>query len=448
MSAKYDLSSDEEANADASAHVFFAGSNRIPLRSDSPPIIVPLHGGATLSSGFLKEQLPRLRFCDRIIANCSADVDCLRLLHPRAHCIIRVLRLPVDSSVFRPISKSFAKEQLGIPQTRFVVGLIGRLIPQKGIHTFIRLISQMRDRNPQHDIMGIIVGDFIASYPVLPYRSSSNYKRHILGLIERAKLKRHIRLIGGRDVNDTVLRTVYCAMDVYAQPSQTVDENFGYAAVEAMACGTPVIATEYGGLRDTVAHGETGYLIPTWATCGGLRSDCNAAIHYMERLLDPRLRKAMGVAALAKSRKTGSLASFQRRLVAIIDEAVAHPSRRRLGNSPLGPLARAKSLLPRSEPDWSTIYPMSAAYGLQVPSVRGKNREISLAGKFRVSKDGRVQLLDPAWPATASLERRELEILRKLRSGADAHELVAAYPRHSVNKLINLGFIVVNRRWS
>lgn len=112
---------------------------------------------------------------------------------------------------------------------------------------------------------------------------------------ERERLERIARASGAGErvlfqgaVPHAALADVYRAADICAVPSTS--ESFGMVAVEAMACGTPVVATDVGGLRETVRHGETGYLVSPRAADGFAR-------RLGELAADPERRERFGAAA-------------------------------------------------------------------------------------------------------------------------------------------------------
>jgi len=107
--------------------------------------------------------------------------------------------------------------------------------------------------------------------------------------------------VGGRlrvlgEVPDA--ETVTAACDIALFPSSS--ESFGLAALEAMACGLPVVASRVGGLPEVVAHGETGFLAPVGDTAA-------MALHVQALLDDPALRARLGAAAVRRATETYSL---------------------------------------------------------------------------------------------------------------------------------------------
>ena len=116
---------------------------------------------------------------------------------------------------------------------------------------------------------------------------------------ELERLKSRARDLGMGDkvvftgsVPQSRLPAYYSAADVFVLPSYT--ESFGLAALEAMACGTPVVASRVGGLSTFIKHGETGYLIP-W------RRPEPFAQRLDMLLANPGLRDTLGAAARAKA---------------------------------------------------------------------------------------------------------------------------------------------------
>ena len=112
----------------------------------------------------------------------------------------------------------------------------------------------------------------------------------------------HIRLLDGRDAG--VRATIWNGADLFAHPVDNLQETFGIAPVEAMAAGLPVVAADWDGLRDTVADGETGFLVPTAMAPAGDGGDL-AAAHadgrdgYLDYLGKAQQRTVVDIDAMA-----------------------------------------------------------------------------------------------------------------------------------------------------
>jgi glycosyltransferase involved in cell wall biosynthesis len=108
------------------------------------------------------------------------------------------------------------------------------------------------------------------------------------------------------------------------------DENFGFAPVEAMACGLPVVASAWGGLKDTVLEGETGFTVRTVLTEGAVRVFWRDAVRHIVNLLgDSKLLTQVQYRAGAMVRSQYSLDKFSRRLERLCEQIV----RRSQGNA-------------------------------------------------------------------------------------------------------------------
>lgn len=133
------------------------------------------------------------------------------------------------------------KKELGLPSNLPIVGVIGRLITQKGHRYFLESIPIILKKNK--NILFLIVG-------------KGNLKEEMKSLAKNLEISQYVRFIGyQRDVN-----TIIKLMDVVVVPS--VFEAFGRVITESMACSKPVIATKVGGLAEIVVDGVTGVLVP------------------------------------------------------------------------------------------------------------------------------------------------------------------------------------------
>jgi D-inositol-3-phosphate glycosyltransferase len=171
---------------------------------------------------------------------------------------ITVIPLGVDLEMFRPIPHDEAMAAIGVelPREQRLILFVGRLDPVKGLETLLKAICKLTELEPElaKDLcLAVIGGD------------DDNDGSDIADELECLdKLKDEVGLhdlvafLGSRAQN--TLAHYYSAAEVCVVPSHY--ESFGLVALEAMACGTPVIASRVGGLQRTVEDGVTGLLVP------------------------------------------------------------------------------------------------------------------------------------------------------------------------------------------
>jgi D-inositol-3-phosphate glycosyltransferase len=190
---------------------------------------------------------------DHIIAECPQDEEDLIRLYNADPARISIVPCGFDPAELWPISKAFARVALGLPPDDRVLLQLGRLVPRKGVDTAIRGLARLgRDHGVAARLL-IVGGDAEEPDPTLtPELARLQAVAREEGVTDR------VTFVGRR--GREVLKYYYSAADVFITTPWY--EPFGITPVEAMACGTPVVGANVGGIKFTVRDGETGYLVP------------------------------------------------------------------------------------------------------------------------------------------------------------------------------------------
>lgn len=220
-----------------------------------------------------------LRRADRIVVATMAELTQLRFLYRADSRKMVIIPPGVDTCHFYPIPADEAKQYIGLkPENRMVL-FVGRIEPLKGVDTLIHAMSCLGlqgARQPVH--LAIIGGDVNVKL-----EDMSEEMIRLQKLCDDLCMGGMVVFLGKRG-QDT-LPYYYSAAEVVVMPS--LYESFGMVALEAMACGVPVIASEVGGLGYLVQNGITGYTIPD--------SDPKALCDKLAELLgNTDLRNQMG----------------------------------------------------------------------------------------------------------------------------------------------------------
>jgi len=191
---------------------------------------------------------------NRITVATLAELTQLRFLYKADPNKMVVIPPGVDVGHFYPIPADEAKTYVGLRPEHRMILFVGRIEPLKGVDTLLQAMSCLQLKEAERPVhLAIIGGDPSAS----PEQMTAEMAR-LQKMCEVLGLDQSVVFLGKRDQDK--LPYYYSAAEVLVMPSHY--ESFGMVALEAMACGTPVIASEVGGLAYLVRDGETGFTIP------------------------------------------------------------------------------------------------------------------------------------------------------------------------------------------
>jgi len=213
-----------------------------------------------------------------IVAASEIELAELRDLYGADPARVRIIPCGVDPMVFRPMRQADARDRLGRDQCERIVLFVGRIEQIKGIDVLLRALGLLFLRRPdlRSDVCLLVVGGALDPQDDAPETEKIHELRR---LVHEHRMEANVNFVGSLDQDRLAL--YYAAADVCAVPSLT--ESFGLVALEAMACGTPVVGTRVGGLQTLIEHGESGLLVPA--------GDDEALAAAIEQLLtDHRLR--------------------------------------------------------------------------------------------------------------------------------------------------------------
>jgi D-inositol-3-phosphate glycosyltransferase len=281
------------------SHYWMSGIAARELKSDwNIPVVHMFH-----TLGVMKQRVARspdeiegdyrllgekdvLQFADRIIAATPAELAQLQWLYQADTRKIVIIPPGVDISRFYPISADEAKEVIGVPPCESMLLFVGRIEPLKGIDILIQAIASLLADNVT--VCLVVIG----GEPEAGSETHNEEMERVKALREEAGLENLVTFLGKRS-QDT-LPYYYSAAEAVVVPSHY--ESFGMVALEAMACGTPVVASQVGGLAFLVQDGVTGYTVPV--------DDPRALADRLALLLQDReLRAKLGLQALEVARQ-------------------------------------------------------------------------------------------------------------------------------------------------
>jgi hypothetical protein len=236
---------------------------------------------------------------DHLLFTCAADQQIWHRLVRRSALREWILPLSIDETIFHPCSPetcTMTRFQHHLPVDVPLLLYVGRLNIQKNLHSLLRLFAAVRTVLPTAHLClvgeedEIVLGEFQVR--------NTGYLTWLRQLAANLGLTEHVTFVGLQLGED--LARLYAAADVFVNASVYHRENFGLAQAEAQACGLPVVCTAWGGFKDVICAGETGYFMDAVMTKHGIRVDwATGAQRVIELLTNPTLHRQMQLQAQA-----------------------------------------------------------------------------------------------------------------------------------------------------
>ncbi|MEI8132168.1 MAG: glycosyltransferase, partial [Leptolinea sp.] len=258
-----------------------------------------------------------IRSANRLVAATLAEKAQLEFLYQAEAAKIAVIPPGVDLARFYPISKDEAKSVIGIPPEDRMILFVGRIEPLKGLETLLRALAHLRKIEMENCCPVYLV--VIGGEPDATPETMNAEMTRLFTVRDELSLQDMVIFLGKRDQDS--LPYYYSAAEVVVVPS--FYESFGMVALEAMACGTPVVASQVGGLAFLVQNGITGYVVPD--------GDDEALFDRLFQLAkSPDLRSELGEQAAAAARSYG-WDNITTQMMRLYDETLLYPKLNQTG---------------------------------------------------------------------------------------------------------------------
>jgi D-inositol-3-phosphate glycosyltransferase len=218
---------------------------------------------------------------DAICVSCESESEQFRRLYGTPHGRIEIVAPGVEHALFGPGEQRGARAALELPAEAPVLLFVGRLQQLKGPDVAIRTLHAIG----RPDALLLVIGGASGTQG-----DAEVAKAHALA--HELGVSAQVRFVDPQPHH--ILSTYYRAADVVVVPSRS--ESFGLVALEAMACGVPVVASAVGGLLSLVDHGDTGFLVPD-------RDPDQFAAAISAILGDPLLAEQMSRAAAKRAKQ-------------------------------------------------------------------------------------------------------------------------------------------------
>ncbi len=188
---------------------------------------------------------------DGVIAECPQDKEDLINFYQARETKITIIPCGFSKDEFFPVDKREARRRLNLDADEKIILQLGRMVPRKGIDNVIKALGSI---NRKANVKLLVVGGDTD----LPDPSRSQELSRLYKIAATENVLQSVVFAGRKGREE--LKYYYSAADIFITTPWY--EPFGITPLEAMACGTPVIGSDVGGIKYSVADGETGFLVP------------------------------------------------------------------------------------------------------------------------------------------------------------------------------------------
>jgi glycosyltransferase involved in cell wall biosynthesis len=248
-----------------------------------------------------------MRTADRIVAECPQDKEDLMIHYYAQEEKIRMIPCGFDSAEFYPMDKGKCAERLGFDPDERIILQLGRMVPRKGVDNVVRATARFLRKRDQPVRLVIVGGESETACPVATPEIA-----RLRAIAEEERISDRVSFAGRKRREE--LRYYYNAADLFV--STPWYEPFGITPLEAMACGIPVIGANVGGIKYSVEHDRTGFLVPV--------NDPEILAERMwEILCNPPLQRSFKARAIQRANQLFTWESVAREVSALYQEMTA-----------------------------------------------------------------------------------------------------------------------------
>ncbi len=245
------------------SHYWYSGIVALKLRDALEfPVVHNCHSLGRIKYDVLNKKKPPyadmrlleeeviLKRANAIVASTPQEVKNILDLYDVSGENIELIRAGVDKSLFKPINKEKAVEKTGMDFENILL-FVGRITKAKGLSILVKALEKVK-KQFDSEVKLLVAGGDVSG--VMHSEEEERQKQKLKKMLTELELEDNVKFLG--PVEREELPYYYSLADVCVVPSRY--ETFGLVAVEAMACGVPVVASKVGGLEHTIKHGYSG----------------------------------------------------------------------------------------------------------------------------------------------------------------------------------------------